>query len=765
MATDIYSLKIASEKAEVLQLSLSKIDAIIEMVASGSIGVTVVSSLPTSGLDGQMVFLTTDSSLYVYNNGGWESVTSSSLPTTATDGTVVFNSSDNKLYVRVNGVWQEVESSSTNTDNSIIVQDKPTVPKVNDIVLDLVGGTVETWNGTEWIKTEYTVTASGLAKIKIVSALPSTAEEGDIVYNSTDTKMYVYINGTWTPYFENIASEANSVAGIEIVAILPLTVTNGKVVYNSADKKLYEGVNGSWVAVVQASTASADVADASITVAKFAAGIRPVETLSALPTTGNSVGRMVYLTTDGQLYRYTATGFTTAVPAQAITGTITATQIADDAITTPKIATGAITADEIGANAITAGKIAVGAVTAGTIQAGAISATEIASNAITTDKIYSGAITAIKLSANSVDATKIVAGSITSDKIGANQILAGHINAGAITAREIASGTITADKIGSRSIVAGLIQAGAISGYEISANAIQAIHISSGAITTNKIGSGTTSLVGGSFSLGEGANVTGYGALGCFDSSTYKFGIIGACSGGQCGVVAASSSSNYASAHFNLSSAYSGSRTTAYLANSSHAGYFANHQSGKGCTLSSMSYALEMNGGGFAAMTGCHDGLVLKTDTMPSNGDIVVDVSVYAKPNVYDSLCINKLSNSPKQKGVVGVCAELAHSEHIPTALRINGENGTSTLDPKYTDFTNYKCIVINAIGEGLMNVCGEGGNIEVGDLITTSSIAGKGMKQDDDLIHTYTVAKAREAVTFATPTTVKQIACIYVAG
>jgi len=178
-----------------------------------------------------------------------------------------------------------------------------------------------------------------------------------------------------------------------------------------------------------------------------------------------------------------------------------------------------------------------------------------------------------------------------------------------------------------------------------------------------------------------------------------------------------------------------------------------------------MSYAVELHGGAVASMTGSHDGLILKTDTLPSSGDIVVDVSVYAKPNVYDSLCINKLSNSPRQKGVVGVCAELAHSEHIPTALRINGENGTSTLDPKYTDFTNYKCIVINAIGEGLMNVCGEGGNIEVGDLITTSSIAGKGMKQDDDLIHTYTVAKAREAVTFATPTTVKQIACIYVAG
>ena len=39
--------------------------------------------------------------------------------------------------------------------------------------------------------------------------------------------------------------------------------------------------------------------------------------------------------------------------------------------------------------------------------------------------------------------------------------------------------------------------------------------------------------------------------------------------------------------------------------------------------------------------------------------------------------------------------------------------------------------------------VCNINGNIENGDYITTSHIEGLGMKQDDDLLHNYTVAKS----------------------
>lgn len=58
-----------------------------------------------------------------------------------------------------------------------------------------------------------------------------------------------------------------------------------------------------------------------------------------------------------------------------------------------------------------------------------------------------------------------------------------------------------------------------------------------------------------------------------------------------------------------------------------------------------------------------------------------------------------------------------------------------------------FKDITANAIGEGGINVCSLGGDIEAGDYICTSAMPGKGMKQDDDLLHNYTVAKALEGV------------------
>jgi hypothetical protein len=54
---------------------------------------------------------------------------------------------------------------------------------------------------------------------------------------------------------------------------------------------------------------------------------------------------------------------------------------------------------------------------------------------------------------------------------------------------------------------------------------------------------------------------------------------------------------------------------------------------------------------------------------------------------------------------------------------------------------------VVNALGEGRVWVSNRNGDIEAGDYITTSSIPGYGQKQDDDLLHSYTLGKAIETV------------------
>ena len=180
---------------------------------------------------------------------------------------------------------------------------------------------------------------------------------------------------------------------------------------------------------------------------------------------------------------------------------------------------------------------------------------------------------------------------------------------------------------------------------------------------------------------------------------------------------------------------------------------------------------------GFTPFTGIHDGLI---DTIAEQGDIIVDVEVLSRIDISNSILKMRPSTIPNQKGVIGVCNiifEEPPSDWKPSSGKIEYPNGmdedTSLRPPIYPapnlwacDIPEgYKVIHVNAVGEGLINVCGQGGNIELGDLIVTSSIPGKGMRQADDIVRSITVAKSREPVSFDYPEQIKQIACIYVCG
>jgi hypothetical protein len=191
-------------------------------------------------------------------------------------------------------------------------------------------------------------------------------------------------------------SLASSIKAVEVVSDLPTSGNvEGRQVFLTTDGKLYRFHNGAWTAAVAAidingTLNSAQIADNAVTIdklaanavdaTKFASGIRPVEIVASLPTTGNVEGRTVYLTTDDKLYRYTGSAWTAATAAGDIAGQIVGTQISDGAISTPKLAAGVVTADKIAANSITAGQIA----------AGAIGAQQIAAKAITVDKLLVG---------------------------------------------------------------------------------------------------------------------------------------------------------------------------------------------------------------------------------------------------------------------------------------------------------------------------------------------------------------------------------------
>ena len=63
-----------------------------------------------------------------------------------------------------------------------------------------------------------------------------------------------------------------------------------------------------------------------------------------------------------------------------------------------------------------------------------------------------------------------------------------------------------------------------------------------------------------------------------------------------------------------------------------------------------------------------------------------------------------------------------------------------------------------NSIGEGAILVTNANGNLENGDYITTGEDEGYGIKQDDDVLHSYTVAKITENMDFSDTSRVKEV-------
>ena len=192
--------------------------------------------------------------------------------------------------------------------------------------------------------------------------------------------------------------------------------------------------------------------------------------------------------------------------------------------------------------------------------------------------------------------------------------------------------------------------------------------------------------------------------------------------------------------------------------------------------------------------TGSHDALLPNT-TLAAIGDIVCDTLVVYRRNISNTLTSVDISEAPKVKSVMGVLNNIL-SFYITAPLQYNSlsdflyattaANLPATMyEDIYTNVSidnwedyaaafihyvnNYSYIIVNALGEGQINVVAEGGNIEAGDYICSSSTPGKGMKQDDDLLHNYTVAKAREDVTWTEEeianNVVKMIACTYHCG
>lgn len=215
---------------------------------------------------------------------------------------------------------------------------------------------------------------------------------------------------------------------------------------------------------------------------------------------------------------------------------------------------------------------------------------------------------------------------------------------------------------------------------------------------------------------------------------------------------------------------------TATSSNSiAHGARINNSSSGGGSLLAGVpaasgGYAGFGESGGFSPFTGVHPGLIRKAaDAGP--GDIVVDVKVLGRKGIDDTVTEVARSSEARQRSIVGVLS--TRQPFDPNALLNPFKQSPHDREPSFIRrkfAERFDLVTINALGEGQINVCGLGGDLEPGDLICASGMPGKGMRQNDgdeadDLIRRCTVARVRERVTFDNPSDVKLVACIYLAG
>ena len=313
---------------------------------------------------------------------------------------------------------------------------------------------------------------------------------------------------------------------------------------------------------------------------------------------------------------------------------------------------------------------------------------------------------------------------------------------------------------------------GVLNANQLTAGFINADRINANTITAAKLQYGT-SLSSGSttWGIGAGASVAGVTGVGAFGTGSSAAALAAGSNGGLFG--GSVGATGYGNANIS-----SGTWTTAgVLGNGSGAGGYFVRTGSTNVTLANASYGLETAssiyvGGSYLPFTGSHEAIVSDTVSLEA-GDIMVDVSVIASLGVSTVLTEVSLSSAPNQKTAIGVFSYAAESDYVSPTLQedITVLSEIEVVTPVYQTKAEYtdtmagkKTVYINAVGEGMINVCGESGDIEQGDLIVTSSIVGKGMKQGDDIIRSYTVAKARESATFSSSET-KTIACIYLCG
>lgn len=162
----------------------------------------------------------------------------------------------------------------------------------------------------------------------------------------------------------------------------------------------------------------------------------------------------------------------------------------------------------------------------------------------------------------------------------------------------------------------------------------------------------------------------------------------------------------------------------------------------------------------YGPFTGAHDALISK-NTNVEVGMLVSVTGKFWKNGISQTVPEVIVEDTAEQKRVYGVVSRVRDNlgSFVPAGLKNLTEDEMEQIK------SEYKLLSVNAVGEGQLLVCDEGGDIEIGDFVCSSSRYGLCKKYTGDDMR-YVVARVLENVNWEEENDDKKlVACIYLCG
>lgn len=369
------------------------------------------------------------------------------------------------------------------------------------------------------------------------------------------------------------------------------------------------------------------------------------------------------------------------------------------------------------------------------------------SGTLQTYQLSAAVITTLNLSAQSLSANQIVTGTLDAGRLSANVITTSNFYAQTINATQIVAGTMSADRIYGGILKGAQLDistpTGTSNGYYFRVNSVGYLECG-------------LAIFGGGAIIGQGPDTSTNGAPGLLLHSGYNLQTGGYVSmGGR-------PQNNKATLWVEAAQGTS----------DAHAGRFIRRSTAGGTITSSLicgeyaGRAAYAEVGTFGPFTASHEALIAK-DEPCDMGELLEDVAMVSAGDISNTIFEVRVASKARSRFRAGVVVDRMPLDRVPAALIVGFDSERRPIPPKnWAELqAKYDLVTMNALGEGMILVCGLAGDIEAGDYVTTSGLRGVAQAQGDDVLRACTVAKLRESITFEHPEEIRLVPCYYHCG